>query len=118
MNNQDLQQFKELLLASNQSIIKAIQEHNVPSQDTKIFMEKQQLINIGIEKELNELKSIVATKQDVILAVEEALKNFRKDCEEKYASKNTEKVLRWIGVAVGVGVLGVIGSIILSYFKL
>ena len=132
MTPQDLLELKEVMVQSNNSLVEAL-KHISPSEGTKIFMENQKLINNGIEKELCELKTIVATKQDVILAVEEALKNFRKDCDAlyaikgdvyekdgkpKFASFSTEKVLKYVGIVIGLGVLGVIGSIILSYFKI
>lgn len=108
MSPNEIQQFKELLLASNQSLIKSLKEHEFPSKDTTIFMEKQTLINTGIENELVALKAIVATKQDVIMAVSDGFKEFKKDCDGCYATKENvsfnRRVIWWIiGVVIVVG---------------
>ena len=107
MENKDLQQLKEVILQSNQSLIETIKKHSFPSEETKIFMENQKIINGGIEKELNELKSIVATKQDVKVAVEESLRSIFKDCGDRYASEKDFKFIKGL-------VFGFIGIIILG----
>jgi hypothetical protein len=104
-----LQEFKELLIASNNSILNTIRTSLIKnsSEETKVFMENQKLINSGIEKELNELKCIVATKQDVKIAMEESLRTIFKECDDRYASEKDFKFIKRL-------VFGFIGIIILG----
>ena len=72
---------------------KSGQEHSEPSSQTKQFITKFSMELEYLKDEIRELKEKVPTKDAMKLAFSEALGEFTKNCDNKYASKTSEKVI-------------------------
>lgn len=88
--------------------------HADPSPATLKFMEETKEFiakaNVKIETlcdDFKEMKETIPTKEGMKLAMKEALAEFRKDSNQIYASKTTEKVVY--------GMVGVILTVVLGF---
>lgn len=105
------------------------QEHQTSSPQTLTLFKNMQNEIEEIKETLKTLPNKLELELSNRKLVDEVLACVKKDYAQKvdifdiegkpkFASKVIEKVILYIGIALGVGFLGIIGKIILSYFKI
>jgi len=92
-----------------------------PAPQTIKFMEEQTKFNqhfeLGMNDMKNSIKSIVEKLEqntEEHKQIMDKMDKFLGGCDNKYASKNVEKILLWAGAIIGAGILGAILKTVLK----
>ena len=92
-----------------------------PAPQTIEFMEEQRKVNQHIEISMNDMKNSIHSICEKLeqnteehKQIMDKIDQFLSGCDSKYASKNVERILYWMGALIGAGIIGAILKTILK----